>query len=206
MKYLIFDTETTGLHSQDEVIQFSGLILDNNLKLKRGYNWYCDTQHEINKDAAAVHGITKKMLHDLSGGKVFEDHWFTMLNGIDMTEGITFIGWNVDFDKRLINQTLNNNGLDEFDFGRKVTTLRNSPDVYSFDLMKAVANLMVGRDRLKLEQALKMISMDETTLKKRYSRLASKFTNVVEKDFHNALYDTYVTYEIFSEFAMKFMY
>lgn len=206
MKYLIFDTETTGLHSQDEVIQFSGLILDNNLKLKRGYNWYCDTQHEINKDAAAVHGITKKMLHNLSGGKVFEDHWFTMLNGIDMTEGITFIGWNVDFDKRLINQTLNNNGLDEFDFGRKVTTLRNSPDVYSFDLMKAVANLMVGRDRLKLEQASKMISMDEATLKKRYSRLASKFTNVAEKDFHNALYDTYVTYEIFSEFAMKFMY
>lgn len=155
MKYLIFDTETTGLHSQDEVIQFSGLILDNNLKLKRGYNWYCDTPHEINKDAAAVHGITKKMLHDLSGGKVFEDRWFTMLNGIDMTEGITFVGWNVDFDKRLINQTLNNNGLDEFDFGRKVTTLRNSPDVYFFDLMKAVANLMVGRDRLKLEQASK---------------------------------------------------
>lgn len=206
MKYLIFDTETTGLHSQDEVIQFSGLILDNNLKLKRGYNWYCDTPHEINKDAAAVHGITKKMLHDLSGGKVFEDRWFTMLNGIDMTEGITFVGWNVDFDKRLINQTLNNNGLDEFDFGRKVTTLRNSPDVYFFDLMKAVANLMVGRDRLKLEQASKMISMDEVTLKKRYSRLASKFTNVAEKDFYNALYDTYVTYEIFSEFAMKFMY
>lgn len=51
-----------------------------------------------------------------------------------------------------------------------------------------------------------MISMDEATLKKRYSRLASKFTNVAEKDFHNALYDTYVTYEIFSEFAMKFMY
>ena len=206
MKYLIFDTETTGLHSQDEVIQFSGLILDNNLKLKRGYNWYCDTPHEINKDAAAVHGITKKMLHDLSGGKVFEDRWFTMLNGIDMTEGITFVGWNVDFDKRLINQTLNNNGLDEFDFGRKVTTLRNSPDVYFFDLMKAVANLMVGRDRLKLEQASKMISMDEATLKKRYSRLASKFTNAAEKDIHNALYYTNVTYEIFSEFAMKFMY
>ena len=101
---------------------------------------------------------------------------------------------------------MNNNGLDEFDFGRKVTTLRNSPDVYSFDLMKAVANLMVGRARLKLEQASKMISMDGATLKKRYSRLASKFTNVAEEDFHNALYDTYVTYEIFSEFAMKFMY
>lgn len=206
MNYLIFDTETTGLHSQDEVIQFSGLILDNNLKLKRGYNWYCDTPHAISKEAEAVHGISKKMLHDLSGGKVFEDYWYYMMNEIDMTEGITFIGWNVDFDKRLINQTLNNNGLDEFDFGKKVTTLKKSSDVCSFDLMKAVANLLVGRDRLKLEQASKMISLDEATLKKRYSKLASKFPNVTEKDFHNSLYDTYVTYEIFSEFARKFMY
>ena len=206
MNYLIFDTETTGLGKQDEVIQFSGLLVNNDFKLQRGFNWYCDTQHPISQGALDTHGITKKMLHDLSDGKTFEDYWFQMMKTLDFDHGLTFIGWNVSFDIRLINQTLNNNGLDEYNFGQKTKTLRLDNDIYNFDLMEPVASMLVNRERLKLEHASKMIKMSREELQKRYAKLAAKFKKVATKDFHNSLYDTYITYEIFEEFARKLRY
>ena len=104
MKYLIMDTETTGLGSRDEVIQFSGILVNEEFKMSKLYNWYCETSVPITKEAAATHGLNANLLHVLSHGYTFEDNWLTMEELLN-TPDITFIGWNVSFDIRLINQT-----------------------------------------------------------------------------------------------------
>ena len=202
MKYLIMDTETTGLGSRDEVIQFSGILVNEEFKMSKLYNWYCETSVPITKEAAATHGLNANLLHVLSHGYTFEDNWLTMEELLN-TPDITFIGWNVSFDIRLINQTLALNGLNTFDFGTKRKSLKYSNNRNVFDLMHFVAESMYGRARVALATATAdtfvknkdnrgIIDVDE-----KFKIFAKATKNDPELSYHNSLYDTFVTYLLF---------
>lgn len=76
MKYFLYDVETTGLTRRDEVIQLSGFLLNEDLRKEQIINFYCYTQVETNPEAQKVHGLDKKLLWELSGGKTFEEQIF----------------------------------------------------------------------------------------------------------------------------------
>lgn len=122
MKYFLYDVETTGFTRRDEVIQFSGYLLDDNLRNEHIINFYAYTQIESNPDALKVHHLDKKLLWELSQGKTFEEQIFQYEFLFDAKD-ITFVGYNIPFDNRLVNQTLKNNGYEPFNFGSKVTAL-----------------------------------------------------------------------------------
>ena len=116
MKYFLYDVETTGFTRRDEVIQFSGYLLDDNLRNEHIINFYAYTQIESNPDALKVHHLDKKLLWELSQGKTFEEQIFQYEFLFDAKD-ITFVGYNIPFDNRLVNQTLKNNGYEPFNFG-----------------------------------------------------------------------------------------
>ena len=72
MQYVIFDTETTGLGNNDEVIQFSCMYLNENFKLNGIDDFYCMPTAEISAGAMAVHHLTLNKVRKLSGQKFFE--------------------------------------------------------------------------------------------------------------------------------------
>ena len=97
----ILDTETTGLENEDEVIEISILDFDGNTLLDTLVKPKC----KISTEAAAVHGITKKMLKDAPT-------WAEVVGKYrDVTNGKTILAFNENFDKRLIRQTCKSAGV-----------------------------------------------------------------------------------------------
>jgi DNA polymerase-3 subunit epsilon len=96
-KYLIFDTETTGLKYDDEIIQIAIIDLNEKVFLNTLINptW----KKSISRGASNTHGIKKK---DLEGAPCFEDICLeiqkTCLNK-------TVLFFNAEFDMRLIGQS-----------------------------------------------------------------------------------------------------
>lgn len=101
-RYVILDTETTGLGDSDEVIQIAAIdpagrvLLDTLVRpLHRA---------SIPHEAARFHGITMEMLRGAPA-------WPEVAPGLlACTAARTIITYNADFDARLIRQTARRNG------------------------------------------------------------------------------------------------
>lgn len=63
IKYIIFDTETTGLTKKDRIIQIGAMVLDNHKNITI-YDELCSTDVKINFQAMKVHGITEEMIRN----------------------------------------------------------------------------------------------------------------------------------------------
>ena len=63
MKYIILDTETTGVEEEDRIIQLSFIVADEDLNIiEEPYNDLCSTSRDIEFESMAIHGITPEML------------------------------------------------------------------------------------------------------------------------------------------------
>lgn len=204
MNYLIFDTETTGLTSRDEVIEFAGFLVDEHLKLKTLYLCYCDTLVSYNPQAVKVTGLDRKTIHQLSEGRFFEDY-FLQYSGLWEQKDLTWVGYNVSFDIEKIKMTLQNNGYSYPDFGRKAVALENDHGRYNFDLMQAIANFKNRGRRMKLQQAVSQFcSKSEDQLKKEFDNIM-RYANVdIAGNYHDAVYDAFVTYCLFKDVFWAF--
>lgn len=198
-KYVVFDVETTGLTSRDEVIQFAGFILDENLHATSVVNFYSDTQAQISANAFNVHHLSKAKIHQLSEGKFFEDNWLSLIDELRQHQ-VVWVDWSRGcFDERLINQTLVNNGLpDYFHFPVETTReacLKNRISI--FNLMSALCHKL-GRSSLKLEAAANTLPYSKEQINRAYDIIFNIVPNCdSETRYHNALYDAFVTYIIF---------
>lgn len=203
MKYFIYDTETTGVMKKDEVIQFSGFLLNDKFQKEQIVNFYAYTQIEIDPEAQAVHQLNKKQLWSLSQEKTFEEQIFQydfLFNEPDLI----FIGYNISFDNRMVNQTLENNGYDPINFGQKIGSLIKSSGRFNFDLMKPLSAMFNHGINMKLSNA-------STHLKKRSLNDVNKVFDIIFNSygipnhlrgvsgaapdisrFHNALYDSFL--------------
>lgn len=203
MNYLIFDTETTGMGARDEVIQFAGIMLDDNFNMKSLYNFYCDTQQPISSGAYDVHKIDKKLLKELSHGYCFEDNFYSLLKSIKDMD-VCWIAYNSQFDKRLINQTLEDNGLPRFNFGKEIFKLRPTSGTSNFCLLKAMKTLFPGKQKHNLEAMTQKLPISKETIDKRFIKLAELVGhNNNIRGFHDALYDVYCSVLILQEFQNK---
>lgn len=106
-KLIVLDTETTGLADHDQVIQI-GIIDRGRYNL---LNTLVQPTVPIHPKAAAVHGITEEQLTD---APKLTDLWPALT---DAFMDAAVLGYNVQFDKRLLSQSCKAQGL------KDVTTL-----------------------------------------------------------------------------------
>ena len=200
MEYAIFDTETTGLRSKDEVIQFTAFLTDDNFRLKKLYNFYCYTNQRISKDAIAVHHLDRETLMKLSHSKYFEDYYYKYTDLFNK-KSITWVGWNVKFDMRLCNQTLCNNGLFAHNFGTTTTRLVMPEGIYNYDLMQAISDLKNNGRRMKLSAAMSLVPYSKESIDRMFNRIMDLGKNIINPGYHNALYDAFCTWLILKYYS-----
>lgn len=191
MQYIVFDTETTGLTSSDEVVQFAGLLLNEKLDLVNIINFYCQTQVDISPEVTKITHLDGETVHRLSKGKFFEDYYFSI--PVFKCTSLVWIGYNVSFDCRMINNTLANNGLPLHNFGNRIVRLDKTEGVYNFDVMQVVAAENNGIKK-KLSEAARELPHSQEDLELMFQKLLKLTDSPSEIHYHNALYDAMVTW------------
>lgn len=203
MLYFVFDTETTGLPDMKdrtkknpyEVIQLSGFLLTEDFKVKQIVNLYCNVSSPISEGAYKVHGIDNKKLAKLSKGLTIEDHLANpKYSWLANPKDIAFIAYNIDFDKRMINDSLENNGYKGINFGREVNILPKvgSTGVYNMCLCKASKSAFGYRRYRKLVDVVsEKLPYTEEKINRGLNKLCDIFNVSREQNsFHDALFDS----------------
>jgi restriction system protein len=117
-KYLVFDTETTGLpfnyrartddfQNWPYVVQIAWLLFDDDRKLIEAHNFYLKQQVKIPADATRIHGITTAMM--LEKGVEPSNVYADFKKAIDNTEYL--IAHNIDFDVPIVHCEFLRNGI-----------------------------------------------------------------------------------------------
>jgi DNA polymerase-3 subunit epsilon len=119
MREIIFDTETTGLHKdEDRVIEIGCVELVNRFPTGRYFHHYINPQgREIHPDAQAVHGIDAGQLADKP---VFDAIAAEFLEFID---GGKLVAHNAPFDMGFINAEFSRLGIEAVPPERTIDTL-----------------------------------------------------------------------------------
>jgi DNA polymerase-3 subunit alpha len=136
-KYLVFDTETTGLpmnkyapaddfQNWPHVVQIAWLLFDDEHKLIESGNFYLKQPVEIPADAVRIHGITTEMM--LEQGLEPAYVYARFKKAVDNTEYL--IAHNVDFDVPILRCDFLRNGLQwDFPDGRLICTMKTGADL-----------------------------------------------------------------------------
>lgn len=103
--YLFFDTETTGLGTEDEVIELAIVDSDGNKVYESRFN----PTSEIDPMAQEVHGLSKEILKD---SPCFKDEYQKIQ---DIIKDKVLFAYNVNFDKRMLESSCRKYNLPVFD-------------------------------------------------------------------------------------------
>lgn len=232
MRSFIFDTETTGLGARDEVVQFSGILLndDNNYKIESVVNFYCETDVPSSEGAIAVHHLDQKTLHDLSGGKTFEEQFTKVLEFLGQFPDLTYVAYNYSFDQRMCRQTMVNNNAKDPGLPAKEAVLKGS-GIHAFCCMDMCTACIGHGRKMKTADAAKHpdvlrdvynnygirktlegkgIRVDDAAqmswvVDKLYGVVAKMATGMIPAaQLHNSLYDAYLTMLVYRTFSGYF--
>lgn len=107
--FYILDTETTGLGNSDEVIQIG--IIDKNGETV--LDTLVKPTIRVPREAITVHGINNEMLVDAPG---FDDVYVSLSSKL---AGMPLVAYNMDFDWRLLSQTVSRYKLPLFRTGKR---------------------------------------------------------------------------------------
>ncbi len=206
---VIFDTETTSLFMRTptkagaEVIQFAAIMVDENFNITRVINRYCSSTQLVDSEALKVHKLSDKKISILSDDKFFEQ--IVREESLRNLDNVTWIGYNINFDIKMINQTLFQNGYEGLDFGKNTEMLSfRKNGIYHFDAMRCLSRLSGYTHNVKLSDLInKYYGVDY------FRRLCCTFRNnfniidplIGEEDFfHNAIFDSLATLVIIQKF------
>lgn len=138
--FVLLDTETTGVHSEDEVCEIAITDTDGKCLLHS----YVRTQKSITAEAAAVNHITEEML---STAPTFPEIWPRISECLN---GKCFISYNADFDSRMLRQEIDRHGLELPKYGMVCTCA-----------MKIFATYCGNqKSRISLQNAMRMLGID----------------------------------------------
>jgi len=101
-KYIVLDTETTGLEVKQghRVIEIGAVLLNDRKKSEQHFHTYLNPSRLIDEEASKVHGITNE---DLKGKPSFDEIAEEFINFI---EGSTLVIHNAPFDVGFLNNEL----------------------------------------------------------------------------------------------------
>ena len=101
-KYIVLDTETTGLEVKagHRVIEIGAVLLNNRKKSEEHFHTYLNPMRLIDEEATQVHGITNE---DLNNQPLFED---IAEEFIEFVDGATLVIHNAQFDVGFLNNEL----------------------------------------------------------------------------------------------------
>lgn len=107
-KFLIMDTETTGLGDDDEIIELALLNQDG----EKLYHNYFYPSKEVEPGAAEINHLTQDVLAKLDAVN-FVDEADNIIDIIEFSEssGIPVLGHNLKFDIKMFNQTCQKYGI-----------------------------------------------------------------------------------------------
>lgn len=108
-RFLVLDTETTGLSASDEIVQIAILDQDGRALL----NQLVKPTIAIPAAASRIHGITDRQVADAPAFKAIYIRLSTALAGQDV------IAYNMEFDWRLLQQTAARYGLPDARIGKR---------------------------------------------------------------------------------------
>ena len=102
-KYIILDTETTGLEVEQghRVIEIGAVLLNDRKKSEEHFHSYLNPERLIDEEASKVHGISNQ---DLEDKPLFQEIAEEFLEFI---QGSTLVIHNADFDIGFLNNELN---------------------------------------------------------------------------------------------------
>lgn len=99
MRWLLVDTETTGISAEDKVCEMAYVEIDDAFNVIRSGNSLINPGIPINYAASAVNGITDVMVKD---APALEDYMLS--EGSPLRGEVTLIAHNLDFDFRFLKQ------------------------------------------------------------------------------------------------------
>ena len=97
MRWLLVDTETTGISAEDKVCEMAYVEIDDAFNVVRSGNSLINPGIPINYAASAVNGITDVMVKD---SPTLEDYMLS--EGSPLRGEVTLIAHNLDFDFRFL--------------------------------------------------------------------------------------------------------
>ena len=125
-KYIILDTETTGLEVKQghRVIEIGAVLLNDRKKSEDHFHTYLNPSRLIDEEATKVHGITNSDLED----KPFFDEIAEEF--IQFIEGSTLVIHNAPFDIGFLNSELKRLDLNEINLSQAIDTLKIAREKY----------------------------------------------------------------------------
>lgn len=163
--FFILDTETTGLGNSDEVVQIG--IIDKNGDIV--LDTLVKPTIRVPQQAINIHGITNESLAD---APTFDDVYVTLSAKL---AGTALVAYNMDFDWRLLSQTVNRYKLPLFRTGKRHCA------------MKQYAQFRGVRG----SRGFKWHKLGD----------AAMYEKIVVKDAHSALGDVKMTLELMKKMA-----
>lgn len=222
MNYVIFDTETTSIPRfrgipesscldvfnerfikgkpmifRGEPVQVGGLICDEELNIIDLISFYCMPSEPISAEAFKVNGISNELIYSLAKGKTLEDYLNGEYKDLFYNSNNVYIGHNVTFDMRCVNNTLMDYCNKPINFGDKANKLYglNKDKSYYYDTMSSSKSLLHLRKNPKLTELISMLRPD-LDLDRIAKFLLDKYHKSGSIRFHDALYDAISTWVV----------
>lgn len=178
-KVVYLDTETTGF-KPGQICELS-MIVEDNYRFQYAKNYFFSVNY-MNKQAEKVHGFSKEMLYDLSGGHGFVDY-ADEISGI--LKDCVLVAHNELFDAKFLRVELNRCGL----------ALRNKSKLCTMEHFRDILKLPEqyynrGYKNPKLSEVIEFLNIDEN----RVLELCRNIFYSPNIGFHDSRFDTTAMY------------
>lgn len=207
MKFIIADTEATGLNPQVvDMLSFGAFSVETgengllDFSSLEGIHRFFNTDKEVPAEASRVNGLTRQICFDKSNGDYLEDCYEELSNFVYRPDAL-FTGYNTSFDATVLRCNFLRLGLPEPKWGGM------------YDVMQEQKILLKGtgyetRRGIKLTTASDIIFRQKKVYTK--EQLNKAFAVIVrtlelgepEAQYHSALYDAFITMMILNRILL----
>lgn len=182
-KFIIFDTETTGLKvEENQIAQLSYIIIDSELRILKSENFYFNVE-KVEKGASEINGLTVEKLKELSDGKIFKDYAYKIFNDFNDAK---IICHNVKFDMSFLSEEFR-----RIDMNLKIKD--SFCTMLNYRNKLKIKHEKYGYKYPKLEEVIKYLGVDEEIIR----NVMSAITPDRNIGYHDARYDIACTYVVF---------
>lgn len=194
MNYLFFDLETTGLSRSSDILEFGGLLCDENLKILEVYNEYFLHDEPVPTSAVNIHGLNSQKLEFLAH-RDFISAAPDIFN-IVTQQNIYYCGHNIiKYDLPVLVSNFTRLG---YSFSFKEDVCR--------DTLTLARQYFDGSHKLEtmLSQVLYKSNLTITDFNRIYSDSCHNYILDVNAHYHSALYDAFASWCIFTYFKLTY--